>query len=339
MGIFRGTRKADGSFEPSLLYQWLRPEISGNTINGLGETETRRPTQVYHFQSLHPWWLWQNTFYFRTSLSARYLGLMIRSFILLLSPFRPVAASRDETDPATLTRQLTEFLLANGAGDVAVARMQPQWVMEGLAEVTEPFIVTIAVPMDHNTLLRMVDTGRDKIAGAHVIEKYNKGTTIARSGANWLRERGYHATGRCGPTSGRITSIPAAIAGGLGELGKHGSMINQTLGSNFRIAYILTEAELAPGEPANFGADEMCINCQLCVNQCPPNAIFPVKQMVRGTQKWYVNFDKCVAYFNESYGCGICLPVCPWSRPGVAENLVVKMARRAQKKQVASLGS
>ena len=272
-------------------------------------------------------------------MSARYLGLMIRSFILLLSPFRPVAASRDETDPATLTRQLTEFLLANGAGDVAVARMQPQWVMEGLAEVTEPFIVTIAVPMDHNTLLRMVDTGRDKIAGAHVIEKYNKGTTIARSGANWLRERGYHATGRCGPTSGRITSIPAAIAGGLGELGKHGSMINQTLGSNFRIAYILTEAELAPGEPANFGADEMCINCQLCVNQCPPNAIFPVKQMVRGTQKWYVNFDKCVAYFNESYGCGICLPVCPWSRPGVAENLVVKMARRAQKKQVASLGS
>jgi hypothetical protein len=29
-----------------------------------------------------------------------------------------------------------------------------------------------------------------------------------------------------------------------------------------------------------------------------------------------------------SQGCAICLAVCPWSRPGVAENLVGKMARR-----------
>ena len=49
---------------------------------------------------------------------------------------------------------------------------------------------------------------------------------------------------------------------------------------------------------------------------------------MRGTRKWYVDFDKCVPYFNETYGCGICIAVCPWSRPGIAPRLAEKMTRR-----------
>lgn len=29
-----------------------------------------------------------------------------------------------------------------------------------------------------------------------------------------------------------------------------------------------------------------------------------------------MDFDKCVPYFNEHMGCGICLAACPWSQPG-----------------------
>ena len=50
--------------------------------------------------------------------------------------------------------------------------------------------------------------------------------------------------------------------------------------------------------------------------------------MVRGTEKWYVDFDKCILYFNENLSCGLCLAVCPWSRPGLAASLAAKMARR-----------
>ena len=56
--------------------------------------------------------------------------------------------------------------------------------------------------------------------------------------------------------------------------------------------------------------------------------MFDDKQTVRGKTRWYVDFDKCVPYFNENQGCAICLVVCPWSRPGIATKLVVKMARR-----------
>jgi epoxyqueuosine reductase len=51
--------------------------------------------------------------------------------------------------------------------------------------------------------------------------------------------------------------------------------------------------------------------------------------MVRGDEKWYVDFDKCLPYFVESHTCGICLAVCPWSRPGIADNLLKKFVRKS----------
>lgn len=42
-------------------------------------------------------------------------------------------------------------------------------------------------------------------------------------------------------------------------------------------------------------------------------AIADAKQTVRGAEKWYVDFDKCVPYFTKTYGCGLCLEVCPWA--------------------------
>ena len=81
-----------------------------------------------------------------------------------------------------------------------------------------------------------------------------------------------------------------------------------------------------------FGADEFCMRCQVCTRECPPDAVTPDKQMVRGVEKWYVDFDKCVPCFNENAGCRICLAVCPWSLPGVVQNLAVKLAKRKARK-------
>ena len=123
--------------------------------------------------------------------------------------------------------------------------------------------------------------------------------------------------------------IPGAISAGLGELGKHGSMINRQLGSSFRLANVLTNMPLNPDTPDTFGADEFCMSCQLCTNTCPVDAITAAKQTVRGAEKWYVDFDKCILFFVEHNGCAMCLPACPWSRPGVAPRLADKMSRRA----------
>ena len=119
-----------------------------------------------------------------------------------------------------------------------------------------------------------------------------------------------------------------AIASGFGELGKHGSLINAEFGSSFRISAVLTDAPFRPTPQRSFEVDSFCTSCRLCENACPPEAIGPTKQMVRGVEKWYVDFDRCLSFFNETHGCAICIAVRPWSRPGVGLNLAAKLARR-----------
>jgi epoxyqueuosine reductase QueG len=99
--------------------------------------------------------------------------------------------------------------------------------------------------------------------------------------------------------------VPAALACGFGELGKHGSIIHRELGSSFRLASVLTDAPLIEDAPSEFGADDFCTRCRACENACPPQAIAPDKQLVRGEVRWYVDFDRCLPFFNEHGGCGI----------------------------------
>jgi epoxyqueuosine reductase QueG len=95
-----------------------------------------------------------------------------------------------------------------------------------------------------------------------------------------------------------------------------------------RLGALVTNMPLNMDTPDVFGVDDFCMNCKACQNACPPEAIHPEKKMVRGLVKWYVDFDKCLPYFNENTGCGICLAVCPWSRPDVPQNLIKKIAKK-----------
>ena len=65
---------------------------------------------------------------------------------------------------------------------------------------------------------------------------------------------------------------------------------------------------------------------------CPAGAITDEKQLVRGVEKWYVDFDKCLPFFNEHHGCALCLAVCPWSTPGRAPSMAQKVERRRARK-------
>jgi epoxyqueuosine reductase QueG len=129
--------------------------------------------------------------------------------------------------------------------------------------------------------------------------------------------------------TGALAMIPPALACGFGELGKHGSIICPEFGASFRLSAVLTDAPFAPTPAQTHGIDDFCQNCRICEDACPPEALSPRKQTVRGEEKWYVDFDRCLPFFNETSGCAICIAVCPWSRPGVGLNLAAKLARRA----------
>ena len=135
-------------------------------------------------------------------------------------------------------------------------------------------------------------------------------------------------TGRIPPDATEVLHSPVALAAGLGQLGKHGSLITPEHGSNVRLAVVLTDLPLQSDEPQSFGLDDFCGSCRICEENCPPHAISPHKQTVRGADKWYVNFDACVPYFAETHGCGI--HACPWSEPGRGPHLVQLLSKRRE---------
>ena len=141
-----------------------------------------------------------------------------------------------------------------------------------------------------------------------------------------------HLSAYQGPFASALNMIPAALAAGMGELGEHGSIINDQYGSNFRLSAVTTDMPLIADQPVDIGVEDFCLNYQLCTNACPPDAISNDKQMVRGVEKWYVDFDRCIAYFGETLGSGICILRCPWAYPERAPRLTDKMLKRRARK-------
>ena len=111
MGILYGELTEDG-YQPSWLHRRLLPETSGNTINGLGETEIRQPTPVYHRQwHKHPWYWVQESFYFRQLWDMVQGSIMFRSWLMDRRGHNPVAPKKAEGWPAEWAARVKEAAL------------------------------------------------------------------------------------------------------------------------------------------------------------------------------------------------------------------------------------
>lgn len=310
------------AWTPSAEQMALWPDVSGNAINGVGETQVRRPSPVYwHAPESTPHGKLQLWFYSQmTPLVAEARRIRMQAAEL---PVAPVTGEPEQHDAAEWTRIVKAAALDAGADLVGITRVRPEWVFEG-HEVTQPWAIMLGLQHDWEALR----TAPADTAAAEVILQYARGMKVAKGLAGAIRARGHDATPLGGPMAFPMLLVPPAIEAGLGELGKHGSIINRRIGSNFRLAAVLVDIPLVADAPDNFGADDFCTLCQSCATACPPEAISHEKQLVRGVVRWSVDFDRCLPFFNEHQGCAICLSVCPWNRPGVADTLVVKMAAR-----------
>ena len=320
----------------------LLPEITGCAFNGVNESQRRRPRQIFWLRKpgSHPFGRLQEAVTRRFSSVAAYREVYANADrgpheLPDPAPYRRVASAD------FWTRRVKAFALNQpdarptgypGAGSeaelVAVADIDPAWVYEGF-ESTLPHLVVIGNVMDHARLSKVPSSADDPEGQLEVCDQYNRGARVVNWLAHWIRRQGYQAKAHAGPWVGSINLLPAAIACGFGELGKHGSLINRQYGSSFRIAAVETDMPLIADTPDRFGADDFCVNCQVCIDACPPDAISNQKQLVRGDIKWAVDFDRCIPYFNETYGCGICIARCPWSTPGRAPVLARRFSRRA----------
>ncbi len=313
----------------------LFPDISGNTVNGLGDDHLKRPTPLYWFDpDTIPHGRLQKYFYE----NAGKLTHLRKETSIDVGKRGPetldeVADNRQEDSPENWSRRIKEFALANESDLIGITLVKDEWIYEG-HEVNEKWIIVIGVSMDQKELAKGPPREEDVSSADEVSRQYNRAARVSKAVANWIRNMGWAAEARPGPMAGDITTVPAAIESGMGQLGKHGSIINDVYGSSFRLASVTTDLPLVADSPRDIGVDDFCTRCQVCSNACPPDAIFSEKQTVRGEKKWYVNFDKCIPYFNDTLGCAICIAVCPWSLDGVAPKLSLKMLNRRERKKL-----
>ena len=312
------------------------PEISGNSINGLGETSVRRPSPFFWHppeRQTHGELQQEVTDYHRQSAA-------VRKWFSPTPPGGrgpqpvPQAEQKVVKAPGEWSRIVKAFTLENESDLVGIAELDPLWVYEDY-EIDEPWVIIVGVAMDYTELAEAPPSFDNPRAAVVVAKEYNRAARACRELRNFILSQGYFAKAYQGPYATALNMIPAAIAAGFGELGKHGSLINREYGSSFRLSAVTTDMPLIADQPDEFGADDFCMRCQACANACPPRAIANEKQMVRGVERWYVDFDKCIPYFGEALGCALCLAQCPWSRPRNSANLIQKLRKRAAKTKVA----
>ncbi len=331
MGFFRGELSSDG-YQPSFMHNLLIPKIPGNKVNGLGEIETRRPSKIYHFVAKtmkFPFFL-VNVYFMLGIILDRHMRPRLASSKKHNDNANrkiPPAAVKVEKTSEEWSRLVKDFGNAQGALRVGIARIDPEWIYEGEEQFGE-WVIVMNVPMDYSKMT----TTPSVMFHNEIVDIYGEGCRIADQVCDWLRKQGYQAKGG-GLLPDELNILPAAYASGMGELGKHGSLIHPEFGSAIRFSYVCTDMPLIADEPIAFKLDDYCMSCQACTRMCPPKAISNEKQMVRGIEKWYIDFDKCLPYFNDSKACGFCLTICPFSVPDNAPKLVTKLHKRLEKRR------
>jgi hypothetical protein len=210
----------------------LKPEISGNAINGVGETTPRRPRMVYWAQDpdtiAHG--AMQRWFYQVDPGNPHLRRAREERAKLLAAAMSDVEGEPVERHPEDWSAAIARLAEGGDFDMWGVARMDPTWVYEG-QHVPQQYIIMLGFAHDY----AQITTAPEATAGAEVVRQYGRAAAAAKSVAGWLRRQGWDAEPVTGPMTSKVLMIPPAIACGFGELGKHGSLINAEFGSSFRL--------------------------------------------------------------------------------------------------------
>lgn len=304
------------------------PAISGNKINGLNDPHPNRPRMVYWAPdpSEIPHGEMQGYFYQQSAKVREFGQKRAQRIEIAEAALPPLADHKRQATSLEWTSDLDQFVSSKVCDMTGVAELNTEWVFEG-HHIAQSRVIMLGVQHDYDAIAKAPEVE----AGLEVVDQYIRAARAAKTVAGWIRSQGWDAEAVTGPMTGALAMIPPALACGFGELGKHGSIINPEFGASFRLSAVLTDAPFAVTPARAHGVDDFCQNCRICEDACPPEALSAEKQTVRGVQKWYVDFDRCLPFFNQTHGCAICIAVCPWSRPGVGLNLAAKLARRSER--------
>ncbi len=238
--------------------------------------------------------------------------------------FGPVGPSKREvTDPAAMAEEVKARAAECGADLVGACALQPVMIDEGV-DCSYANVIAFAHHESYQKVLQGADAVSDEAHRAYFMV-----AKIATEMVLWIREElGWDAVSHHnGGTT--IQAIPVMWQCGWGELGKNGSLIHPVLGASFRPSFVTTDLPLAHDSPMSFGVQERCVSCQVCINNCPGDAIPDDYVVTDGVKRWLIDVEKCYPYsrLRKEY-CHLCVDVCPYNAPNHRDDYMSFMKGR-----------
>jgi epoxyqueuosine reductase len=191
--------------------------------------------------------------------------------------------------------------------------------------VAHEFVIACCVAEDYEKVVHGPDAVEEE-----AMRTYAKCTEIATVLAAYVRQMGYPAIAHHNGAS-EVQAIPIFYQVGFGELGRHGSLINEKYGASFRPGFVTTDLPLLEDQPREFGVQDFCMNCNVCQRNCPGDAIPQDHVMTDGIKRWLIDLEKCYPYsrLRDEY-CHLCVDVCPYIVKSHPETYKTFMKERKQ---------
>jgi reductive dehalogenase len=237
------------------------------------------------------------------------------------------------TDPEALACHIKRIASFFGADVVGIAPVHPSMIYSGRgapddgtgaqeggggpkadsAELARkyPYAICLSTAWDYN----LIQAHRHHIGDHAYHFSQAKLQLVYANMAAYIRELGYEAI------QNRVQCMPAALAAGIGELGRNGMLISEKFGARIHLGDpILTNMPLIPDKPLDIGVEDFCRVCRKCATTCPTNSISMEGKVVHnGVEKYKINWETCYrlrAYVLDFWEvCLTCVTVCPYTKP------------------------
>jgi formate hydrogenlyase subunit 6/NADH:ubiquinone oxidoreductase subunit I len=199
-----------------------------------------------------------------------------------------------------------------GAASVGYTEVEPEWIFEDNGILYDHAVV-VTKPMDEAIL----DGAPSAEALDHVIDNYASLGEIVEELAEYLEEHGYDAqVGH--PQMGQVHYPTLAESANLGYRGKHRMIMTPEAGPRVRVGAVFTNVENFPTPAGNDHEwiEDYCDNCNLCVRECPAEAIPEETEWDENGRMSPIDSEACFEEFAENYGCAVCVKVCPFNKVG-----------------------
>jgi epoxyqueuosine reductase QueG len=215
---------------------------------------------------------------------------------------------RTHADESILT-EVQNLAFCKGISSIGYTKVSPSWIFQHKAILYENAIV-FAMEMDKPS----IDSAPSVACMKTVMETYRDQGRIANKIASFLREQGFGAHAGH-PLMGLALYPPMAQSEGLGWIGLNGIIITPEHGPRVRLAAVFTSIENLPFAKGNEHAwiEGYCDSCRVCIKKCPPEALYGEPVVHDHGRLTYVENELCFPYFDDYFGCSVCVKVCPFN--------------------------